>query len=193
MPTPPWSAALRRVSVEHGYDPRRFTLVPFGGAGPLHACDLADALGIGRILIPPIPGVLSAYGMLVADIATDASQSVLAPASHLMSDVSAFADDLRCLVRTGRDHARRGGRATPRLDVALDMRYRGQSYELTVPLASPYHARKPCTGSVGAFHAAHEQRYGYAIARRTGRGGESARTRRGAGRAARPAERPTSR
>ena len=102
--------ALRRVSVEQGYDPRRFTLVPFGGAGPLHACDLADALGIGQILIPPIPGVLSAYGMLVADIATDASQSVLAPASHLMSDVSGLQTIFAALVRTGRDHTRRGGR-----------------------------------------------------------------------------------
>ena len=69
--------ALRRVSVEQGHDPRNFTMLPFGGAGPLHACDLADALGIHRILIPPIPGVLSAYGMLVADIANDASQTVL--------------------------------------------------------------------------------------------------------------------
>ncbi len=74
--------ALRRVSVEQGYDPRRFALLPFGGAGPLHACDLADALGIGSILIPPIPGVLSAYGMLVADVASDASQSVLTPAGE---------------------------------------------------------------------------------------------------------------
>ena len=65
--------ALRRVSVEQGYDPRRFTLVPFGGAGPLHACDLADALGIPRILLVPMPGVLSAYGMLVADISSDAA------------------------------------------------------------------------------------------------------------------------
>ena len=76
--------ALRRVSVERGYDPRGFTLVPFGGAGPLHACDLADALGTPAILLPPTPGVLSAYGMLVADIASDAAQSVLFDAAGLI-------------------------------------------------------------------------------------------------------------
>ena len=66
--------ALRAVSVEQGYDPRDFTLLPFGGAGPLHACDLADSLGMRRILLPAIPGVLSAYGMLVAPLRADAAQ-----------------------------------------------------------------------------------------------------------------------
>ena len=78
--------ALRRVSVERGHDPRRFTLLPFGGAGPLHACALAEALGIRSILVPPFPGVFSAFGMLVADIVHDASQSILLPAADLGDD-----------------------------------------------------------------------------------------------------------
>jgi N-methylhydantoinase A len=76
--------ALRRVSVERGHDPRAFTLLPFGGAGPLHACDLATSLGVTRILCPPNPGVLSAYGMLMADVTSEASQALLADAPALI-------------------------------------------------------------------------------------------------------------
>ena len=108
--------ALRRVSVEQGHDPRRFALLPFGGAGPLHACDLADSLGIGRILIPPIPGVLSAYGMLVADIASDASQSLLMAAVDAIAApdaVQSAYDEMRTrvtatLARDGVDEPRLG-------------------------------------------------------------------------------------
>ncbi|HSK16824.1 MAG TPA: hydantoinase/oxoprolinase family protein, partial [Gaiellaceae bacterium] len=75
--------ALRLVSVERGHDPRRFTLVAFGGAGPLHACELAVALGIPRVLLPPGPGVLSALGMVLADVVKDYSQTVMLPAHAL--------------------------------------------------------------------------------------------------------------
>ncbi|MEZ4715512.1 MAG: hydantoinase/oxoprolinase family protein [Caldilineaceae bacterium] len=68
--------ALRRVSVERGHDPRQFALIPFGGAGPLRACELAEALAIPSILLPPMPGVLSAFGMLVADVVNDAAQAI---------------------------------------------------------------------------------------------------------------------
>ena len=68
--------ALRVISVERGYDPANFTLVAFGGAGPLHACDLADAVGIPQALIPSAPGVLSAGGMLISDITRDAEQGL---------------------------------------------------------------------------------------------------------------------
>lgn len=83
--------ALRAVSVEQGHDPRSFTLLPFGGAGPLHACELAHALGMTRILMPAIPGVLSAYGMLVADTSADAAQSVLSSLASLAADPSPLA------------------------------------------------------------------------------------------------------
>lgn len=154
--------ALRRVSVEQGYDPRRFTLLPFGGAGPLHACDLADALGIGEILIPPIPGVLSAYGMLVADIASDASQSVLQDAAHTINDISALDSIFTSLSERVAASLAAEGIEQPDLEVSLDMRYRGQSYELTVGLAAPV-TGAGIYDAVNAFHASHEQRYGYAM------------------------------
>lgn len=154
--------ALRRVSVERGHDPRLFTLLPFGGAGPLHACDLSAALGVRRILIPPFPGVLSAYGMLVAGIATDASQSILRPAAALAQDPAPVTQSLAELEARVRDVLRREGIDTPEIDAALDLRYRGQSYELTVPLALPA-TGAAVAAAVEAFHAHHAQRYGYAM------------------------------
>jgi N-methylhydantoinase A len=158
--------ALRRVSVERGYDPRRFTLLPFGGAGPLHACSLAEALDMRRILIPPFPGVLSAYGMLVADVVHDASRSLLYAAAELADDPASLAaayDELAVRVRSV---LAQEGVTAPSLTASLDLRYRGQSYELTVPLALPpipAAVRAAVRAAVDAFHAAHAQRYGYAM------------------------------
>jgi N-methylhydantoinase A len=154
--------ALRRVSVERGYDPRQFTLLPFGGAGPLHACDLADALGIRRILVPTIPGVLSAYGMLVADVANDASQSILQTVDALQADLSPLLEAYEALVARVLAILQGEKIQQPTLSAALDMRYRGQSYELTVPLAVPIDAAS-FAQAVADFHQAHEQRYGYAM------------------------------
>jgi N-methylhydantoinase A len=154
--------ALRRVSVERGHDPRQFTLVPFGGAGPLHACDLAGALGIRRILVPPFPGVLSAYGMLVADIVYDASQSILRNADDLFLDDSALRQayhDLSARVSTVLHNE---AVANPLLSAALDMRYRGQSYELSAALGLPLDSAT-LRRAVDDFHTIHEQRYGYAM------------------------------
>src|SRR5947209_12787398 len=69
--------ALRVVSIERGYDPRDFTLVAFGGTGGLHACELAQALGIPRVIVPALPGALSAYGILISDVIKDYSRTVL--------------------------------------------------------------------------------------------------------------------
>ncbi len=184
--------ALRTVSVEQGYDPRDFTLLPFGGAGPLHACDLADSLGIRSILFPAIPGVLSAYGMLVADQSADAAQSVLSPLAAFIADptplaaaAATLADKARRTLGLDGDHgdSRRGMRfggtesvvrtelSPPnlmplqegtRLEGSLDLRYRGQSYELTVPLALPVTAAA-VQAAAAAFHAAHTERYGYGM------------------------------
>ncbi len=154
--------ALRRVSVERGYDPRQFALVPFGGAGPLHACELADALSIPNVLVPPMPGVLSAYGMLVADIAHDASQAVLADAASLLADPQALAAQVEALAGRVREVLLADGIDAPLLDATLDLRYVGQSYELMVPLALPVE-RGTIAAAVHAFHAAHAQRYGYAM------------------------------
>ena len=154
--------ALRKVSVERGYDPRDFVLFPFGGAGPLHACDLADALAMRRILCPPIPGVLSAYGMLVADVTADLAQTVLAPAAQLAADPTPLADAYTGLAERARATLLRDGVAAPAVTAQVDMRYRGQSYELTVPLPRPV-TPAAVDSAVAAFHAAHAQRYGYAM------------------------------
>jgi N-methylhydantoinase A len=154
--------ALRRVSVERGYDPREFTLVPFGGAGPLHACDLADALGIQRIFIPPHPGVLSALGLLLADIIHEVSHAVLADAAELTQDPGQLEALFERLAAQVTDVLQKEGVRTPVVDASLDMRYRGQSYELTVPLGLPVSADNLGT-AVANFHQTHARRYGYAM------------------------------
>ena len=154
--------ALRRVSLEQGYDPRNYTLVPFGGAGPLHACDLSEALGIRRILVPRHPGVLSAMGLLMADVSTDASQAVIRPMAEVMQQPDLLAErieELKHQVATRLETRR----PDCRIAASLDLRYAGQSYEITTPMPLPVTA----TGlrqTVKGFHDAHLQRYGYAAA-----------------------------
>lgn len=152
--------AIRRISVERGYDPRRFTLVPFGGAGPLHACELAQSLQIPRVLIPPVPGVLSALGMLVAAPTKDYSQTVMRQAVQWaeadeawLSAAFAPLKDRAVAEMTAEGHAKEN----LTLKYALDMRYQGQSHELTIPWQAE-------AGQVTEkFHGAHQQRYGYCL------------------------------
>ncbi len=118
--------ALRVVSVERGHDPRDFALVAFGGAGPLHACALAEELEIETVLVPKAAGVLSALGLIAGDERRDRVVSYLRPLAEVR-DLPA--------------------------DGEADLRYRGQSFELTVPLQPDL---------AGAFHRAHADRYGYA-------------------------------
>jgi len=155
--------ALRRVSVERGHDPRNFALIPFGGAGPLHACDLANSLGVRKILIPPSPGVLSALGLLMADVVHENAQAILREAEELGAEIDFLAAHFERLAEQSRTVLKAEGVTDPRLDAALDMRYRGQSYELTVPLETPI-SRESLTDAVAGFHTLHEQRYGYGMA-----------------------------
>jgi N-methylhydantoinase A/oxoprolinase/acetone carboxylase beta subunit len=139
--------ALRLVSVERGEDPREATLIAFGGAGPLHACPVADELGIRRVLAPPAAGVLAALGLVIAGERRDYVQTVLAPVdagaglAELLSPLCARAE--REL--PGADHT-----------AAADCRYAGQSHALTVP----WDADAPETALAEAFHAAHRERFG---------------------------------
>lgn len=150
--------ALRRVSVERGHDPRNYVLVPFGGAGPLQACDLATSLGISRILIAPHPGVLSALGLLFADTIYDTAHALLQPLADLFDALSA----LEKRIAESCDHlkAHSPHAQAYHFEAALDMRYKGQSYELSVPLALPL-TRTTLKASEAAFHALHKQRYGH--------------------------------
>ena len=147
-------AAIRLISVERGCDPRQFTLVAFGGAGPLHACELAAALGIPRVLIPTTPGVLSALGMLTADTLKDYVRTVMVAAEDAQSAVEeVFAE----LAEQGRADLVREGIAVEHITIEryVDIRYIGQSYELVVPFESSI------AQATTNFHSAHELRFGY--------------------------------
>lgn len=153
--------AIQVISVERGHDPRDFTLVAFGGGGPLHACALARALRISRVLIPRLPGALSAVGILLADTVRDYSRTVMLAAG----DRAQVEDVVRELEREAEAEfaaADLGERGTaPDLVRSLDIRYRGQGYELNVPLDE--------TGievGIEAFHALHAKRYGFSDPRR---------------------------
>lgn len=152
--------AIRRISVERGYDPRRFTLVAFGGGGPLHACELAERMAIPEVLIPPTPGVLSALGMLAASPTRSYAQTVLHSATVPESAVARLDEQIELLrVSAAADMAAEGhqsGQLAQR--VAVDMRYLGQSHELTIP----FDRAAGLSELVDAFHRAHAQRYGYA-------------------------------
>ena len=150
--------AIRRVSIARGHDPRDFTLVAFGGAGPLHACAAAARLDIPRVLIPPAPGVLCALGLLLADVSVDFSRSVMQAASDdCLSDLRAVEAELLALADS--ELARERIRQRDRLFAAtLDMRYQGQAYELNIPYSA---------AAVDDFHAAHERAYGHAMRWRT--------------------------
>jgi len=154
--------AIRKISVERGFDPANFTLVAFGGAGPLHACELASRLAIRRVLVPRTPGVLSALGMLVADLVIDFSTTVLRPMAGLSAAELAalFAPwEARALAALRAEVDAAGQPAATRLERSVDLRYVGQSFEINVPLS----AGLPNPAALAAdFHARHAQRYGHA-------------------------------
>jgi N-methylhydantoinase A len=139
--------AIRVISVEQGHDPRDFTLVAFGGGGPLHACSLARALRIPRVMIPAMPGALSALGILLADVVRDTSRTVMLPGEAIGSLETEFA--------AIEEQAR--AEFDAEAEYSLDLRYRGQGYELNVPWEAAVPER-----SIALFHAAHRQRYGFA-------------------------------
>lgn len=144
--------AIRLISVERGYDPHDFALFCFGGAGGLHAAHLADGLGMKRVVVPRFPGALSALGFLLADVRKDYSRTLLIDANQSTAAVrSAFRD----LHKKG--EAELAGEGFKKMEIQVrdfvDLRYRGQSYELTVPFRPDF---------VRDFHGVHERRYGYA-------------------------------
>lgn len=144
--------AIRVVSIERGYDSREFSLVAFGGAGGLHACELAETLGIPRVIVPASPGALSALGILVSDIVKDYSRTVLwrtrgtLPQSRLQSEFA----KLQRLAK--KDFATERWHGTIHYLKTVDLRYSGQGYELNLPYSSKL---------LDAFHREHERRYGY--------------------------------
>jgi N-methylhydantoinase A/oxoprolinase/acetone carboxylase beta subunit len=144
--------ALRVVSVRRGHDPRDFALVAFGGAGGMHAAELAARLDIGSVLVPRHAGVLSALGMLLADVTQDYSASVLKP-SAMITDHQLQRLFQRLLRQARRWLAAEGYSRRQVIRQLLDVRYIGQSYEITVPFSRDYRA---------TFDAQHRRLYGYA-------------------------------
>jgi N-methylhydantoinase A len=148
--------AIRVISIERGYDPRQFTLVAFGGGGPLHACSLARALRIPTVLVPAMPGALSAVGILLADTVRDYSRTVMLPGDSIekLGDLFAQLED------QGRaEFAAEGLEGVS--ERSVDMRYRNQGYELNVRW-NEQSAEK----TLDAFHQQHRRRYGFSDAER---------------------------
>lgn len=143
--------AIRVISVERGYDPRDFTLVAFGGGGPLHACSLARALRMPRVLIPAMPGALSAVGILLAETVRDYSRTVMMPGDAMGTLRSLF---LELEERGQAEFAAEALKGVAQRTV--DMRYRRQGYELNVAWDEMSAER-----TVEAFHRQHHHRYGF--------------------------------
>jgi N-methylhydantoinase A len=147
--------AIRIVSTERGIDPAGHTLVPYGGAGPLHACRLAEALGMRRVLVPPFPGLISAWGLLVADLVVDVAQT------DILTTPSADAIEERFAALGARLRVQQHDQGLPddgwHVEATLDMRYRGQAYELQVPVERPVNDSEAL---IERFHGLHQARYG---------------------------------
>jgi N-methylhydantoinase A len=156
------AGALRIVSVERGYDPREFTLVAFGGAGPVHAARLAQELDIPRVLVPPIPGGFSALGLVATDVRRDYARTFYAPASD--ADPAAVAAAWAAMEAEARAMLRATGvpEARWQLTRAADCRYPRQAYELTVPAGGGPVTRDTLTALARAFHERHRGTYGHA-------------------------------
>jgi N-methylhydantoinase A len=149
--------AIRSRTIEKGHDPREFVLVAFGGAGPLHAAEVADALDIPTVLVPPHPGITSAAGLLTSDLKYDQMRTVFQLQGSV--DADSLNAELEELETELRGWLRRDGVADPDISVvrALDCRYVGQGYELRVSLNGAY-----TDDALEQFHRLHEREYGSA-------------------------------
>ena len=143
--------ALRVVSIERGHDPRQFALVAFGGAGAMHACELAQSLRIPRVIVPVYPGALSALGILISDVVKDHSRTVLLRASEApQKRLQAIYSELQQEISAELKKEEWKGRAI--WEPSADLRYRGQGYEINL-----HYGRD----MVERFHVEHKRRYGY--------------------------------
>ena len=157
--------AIRTLSVERGHDPREFALMPFGGAGPLHGRDIASALSMREIIVPPAPGILCAQGLIVSDLKEDFVASGRTPLGEslpkfLLEAVDALVERARAWLT-----AESLTSAEPRLELSLDARYVGQNFELNVPIVSGARidrsALPPADRIRALFFAAHDTAYGF--------------------------------
>jgi N-methylhydantoinase A len=157
--------AMRLVSIERGYDPRDYTIVAYGGGGPLHAAQLAEELGCRRVLIPVAPGTVSALGLLIADTKQDFVVTRILPASGATIGLlrQVFGDIERSARKEFEGYGVSWGDAE--VSYALDMRYLGQAYELTMPVDDFVRGSSGLDDLVPRFHRFHRARYGHASGR----------------------------
>jgi len=154
--------ALQLVSVERGEDPREFTMVAFGGAGPMHAAQLAIELGCGRVVVPPEAGVQSAWGLLVADARRDFSQAIVMRGGCV--DLGELYSRREQLLEQGRSELQACGFANDAIvfGMAVDVRYAGQLYELTIELPEGELPTDGLEANISQkFHAEHQRLYGH--------------------------------
>ena len=146
------SKAMRLILARRGLDPRGFSLLAFGGAGPMHACALARDMGVPRVLVPFLPGAFSAYGILISDVRLEYSRSLVRPLGAARASVAKAVREFEARARTELQAQGLEPRRAV-LEGSLDLRFRGQSFEINVPLRGDVAA---------AFRRAHRRRYGYA-------------------------------
>ncbi len=155
---------IRRVSVERGYDPREFALVPFGGAGPMHGVELAQALNMTQVIVPPHPGIASAFGMLSADVRHDYVQTFISVTAEAeVEQLEAIYADMEA---QGVAQLKKEGFGPEKMTLLrlADMRYLRQAYELSVPVEGRPMSPKVVAALIGRFHQSHERAYGYSRA-----------------------------
>jgi N-methylhydantoinase A len=144
--------AMRLVLAKRGLDSRDFSLLAFGGAGPMHACALAKEIGVPRVVVPFLPGAFSAYGILTSDVRLEYSRSLVRPLAESSAFLRSVVSEFRR--RAFEDLQAQGIEAAHAiLEATVDLRFRGQSYEINVPLRGDL---------AGAFRRAHRRRFGYA-------------------------------
>ncbi|HET9405601.1 MAG TPA: hydantoinase/oxoprolinase family protein [Candidatus Sulfotelmatobacter sp.] len=144
--------AIRVVSIERGRDPRTFALIAFGGAGGLHACALAEALTIPHVIVPAFPGALSALGILVSDVVKDYSRTVLRRITDKVETDKLNSEFSQLQTQAEQNFRSEGWHGKLQYARSIDMRYRGQGYELNIPLTRTL---------LSNFHQEHRRRYGY--------------------------------
>jgi N-methylhydantoinase A len=145
--------AIRVVSIERGRDPRNFVLVAFGGAGGLHACALAESLSLPRVIIPAFPGALSALGILVSDVVKDYSRTILVNCTVKLPQERLAKEFGTIEKQAEHDFQREKWSGKVQHKRSMDLRYRGQGYELNIPFTRTL---------LADFHQEHQRRYGYA-------------------------------
>ena len=154
--------AIRSISIERGHDPGEFALFAFGGAGPLHAPEIARELGIGRVIVPPSPGILCAQGLLNSDLVGDFVQATLTRFDGTaLKTLNSLRAELMNQARTWFERERVAP-ADQLLYWMVDLRYKGQNFELSIPFSGAQFDTAVVSAVLNSFHGAHDRAYGFA-------------------------------